>query len=364
MKILFTTRYFGESDGVGRYSVEIARLLMKQHDVTVLTSKADILIPGLHYKFIHVPIKPFFFWECLFTIKSSWFVFRNKKKYDVVHTQKTETLGADMVTMHSCHKAGIETRNSQDGSSLKRILRKIWPLNILRLFVERRIVKTAKIVAAVSTGVGQEIEKFYGRKDIEIVFNGVDTEIFSPGDSHVREKYNISEDKKLLLFVGNGYMSKGLNFVLDALEYLGEDFHLLVVGRDTWRPEGKNISVETKANPEDISTYYKAADCFVFPSLYEAFPLVVLEALASSVPVVVSGVNGVTDCIVGGKNGHIVERNGADIAFGIKKIFRDDTIFLKYKNEARETSKKFTWESTVNNLNLLYERINHNSNSK
>ncbi len=354
MKILFTTRYFGGKDGVGRYSVEIVKRLMKEHDVTLLTSKADLIIPGLHYKFLQTPTKPFLFWEFLFTLKSSWFVFRNKKKYDVVHSQKTETLGADMVTMHSCHRAGIETRNKQDKSFIKKILRKIWPLNILRLFVEKRVIKNAKSAAAVSTGVSEEIKKFYGRKKIEVVFNGVDMKTFAPGPSDIRKRLEISDEKKLLLFVGNGYMSKGLNFALDAMSYLNEEFHLLVVGWDTWIPEGENITVESGVSPEEMHAYYKAADCFVFPSLYEAFPLVVLEALASGVPVVTSRVNGVTDCIDNGVNGHIVERKGVDIAFGIKKVFRDKDTEKKYKKNARESSKSFTWDRAVDSLIVLY----------
>jgi UDP-glucose:(heptosyl)LPS alpha-1,3-glucosyltransferase len=364
MKILFTTRYFGGADGVGRYSVEIVKLLMKKHDVEVLTSKADVIIPGLHYKFIKIPTKPFLFWELLFTLRSSWFVFRNKKNYDVVHTQKTETLGGDIVTMHSCHRAGIETRNDQDKSFLKKILRKFWPLNILRLFVEKRVIKKAKIIVAVSRGVRAEIKKFYGRRNIEVVFNGVDTDMFSPGVSSIKKELKIPENKNVLLFVGNGYISKGLNFVIDSLKYLGKDFHLVIVGRDSWVPEGDNISVESDINSTDIHLYYKAADCFVFPSLYEAFPLVVLESLSTGVPVVAANVNGVTDCIDDGVNGHIIERKGIDIAFGIKKIFRDKNILKKYKENSRATAMEFTWEKTLDKLELLYESINNNTNIK
>lgn len=155
---------------------------------------------------------------------------------------------------------------------------------------------------------------------VEVIYNGVDTGRFNPGGKNLyrqplRKMYGISENELLLLFVSNDHKGKGLQTILRAMLLSGEKgVRLMVVGSDSAKPY-QRFAIENRLDeqvlflgPQDkIERYYAAADIFVFPTTYDAFSNVCLEAMACGLPVITTINNGASESIEEGKDGFILK---------------------------------------------------------
>ena len=183
--------------------------------------------------------------------------------------------------------------------------------------------KRVKKIIAVSTEVKRDIMCNYqvAGDRISVLCNGVDLHRFHPQKrvrfgQAVRALWNIPMDAPLVLFVGSGFRRKGLDRLLtiwNAPELARA--YLLVVGRDarlnryrTWAESVAPGRIVFAGQQDAIERYYGAADAVALPSLQEAFGNVVLEALASGLPVLVSRAVGAAQVIRGSSAGSIVER--------------------------------------------------------
>jgi UDP-glucose:(heptosyl)LPS alpha-1,3-glucosyltransferase len=102
---------------------------------------------------------------------------------------------------------------------------------------------------------------------------------------------------------------------------------------------------------------YAAADAFILPTAYEAFPLVTLEAAASGLPLLVTRVNGVEDLLQEGRNGWFVSPEGRDIARRLNELAADGALARRMSAEARSAAAGFSWEAmTAGYLSVYAER--------
>jgi glycosyltransferase involved in cell wall biosynthesis len=147
----------------------------------------------------------------------------------------------------------------------------------------------AKVVA-VSTSTASEVRRVYRQGVDAVIPNGVDTELFSPGDrATARARLRLDREERYALFVGRFEQLKGADLLPEACRRAG--FKLLVAGPSA---PPSAISLGTLA-PADLGDGYRAANCVVLPSRYEACSFVVLEALASGVPLITTAVGGMED---------------------------------------------------------------------
>ena len=170
-------------------------------------------------------------------------------------------------------------------------------------------------IIAISEVVKRELLDVYGvpDKDIDIIYDGIDTELFNPNKRElyrdaVRHEFGVPLNSPVCLFLGNGFKRKGLSLLLKSLASLkGEGLFCLVVGGDaainSYKSKAKSFGIDDRViftGPrKDAARFYAAADFFVLPSLHEAFGNVVLEAMASGVPVIVSGWAGASEVLKG-----------------------------------------------------------------
>ena len=161
--------------------------------------------------------------------------------------------------------------------------------------------------------VRDEIARHFGvaQERLHVIYNAVDSRRFG---SHlqlqrtsVRAALGIPADAIVFLFLGSGFLRKGLRFALAALARLPQAARLLVVGHDKhlerYRRLASQLGVSERAhfagaqrNPE---AFYGASDVFVLPTLYDPCPNAALEAMASGLPVLTSESCGAAEIVTG-----------------------------------------------------------------
>ncbi len=178
---------------------------------------------------------------------------------------------------------------------------------------EAFIWKQADALIANSRGLKKLALDFYDKKEIRIITNGVDTSHFHP--SYKKGSKGGAAGIELL-FVSRLIERKGLQYILPMLPELQREakkpLHLTVVGDGPYRRELEKIAADMalgscvtfvgQKKKEELPAYYQAADIFILPSRKEGMPNVVLEAMASGLPIVMTPCEGSEELI--GDNGY------------------------------------------------------------
>lgn len=301
---------------------------------------------------------------------SSFVMLRKKREcFDIIQSHD-KTLYQDIYRAgDGCHIEWLKQRWRLKGAfgKLSVILN---PYHWLILCIERLIFNghRFKKIIAVSEFVKENIVKNYNvdRKDIEVIYNGVDLERFKPENRdiyrrEIREAYSIAEDTFTAFFAGSGFERKGLEFLLKAVELVPDPMTLMIAGK---APK-KRLAGLTKRQrvifcgpQKEIHKYYAASDAFVLPALYEPIGNVYLEALASGLPVITTRQAGAAEIIEEGKQGFVIE-NPEDInEIANKIIFLMDSAQRRRMGiEARKLAEKFTVEDYMKKIYDLYDAI-------
>jgi UDP-glucose:(heptosyl)LPS alpha-1,3-glucosyltransferase len=299
------------------------------------------------------------------------------RKYDVTHSHGG-VVGCDIITAHSCHRAGMEIRRKLKEKVPR--ARKNWGIaDQIRLMIERKnyAERRYKKVVAVSRGVKRELVEYYDvpEGDIVVIPNGVDLNEFNPTNrlrfrDQIREQLQISSGAPVLIFVGNEFDRKGLSFIIGALPLVKiPELKLLVLGGDDKSPYLKlaqRFRVENQilflGNVEGISEYYAAADILVLPTLQEAFGLAITEAMASGLPVIVSRTAGAAeDLIEDGRDGLLLTDplSTDEIVTKVRLLAEDPSLRRDIGLQARERVKSCTWDSCAQRVLDVYETVRH-----
>lgn len=141
---------------------------------------------------------------------------------------------------------------------------------------------------------------------ILVLPNGIDTNVFRPIKSQLREEYGI-KNKTIVLFVASVWNEmKGIHLIPQILEGLGDSFVGVVIGKKDEKILPKTvISIQRTSNVEELAKWYSIADVFVNPTLGDNLPTVNIEALACGTPVVTNNTGGSPE-IAGNNLGRIV----------------------------------------------------------
>lgn len=190
-----------------------------------------------------------------------------------------------------------------------------------KLAEEARLYGSPKLRAVIcnSRMVAEEIREEYGVDParLRVIYNGVDSDHFRPGmlraeSLQVRARLGIRPEVPVFLFVGSGFERKNLAGAMRALAQMSRpDTQLIVVGQDKqagrYRALARRLGVADRVHlvgrQADVRPWYGAADALVLPTLYDPFANVVLEAMASGLPVITSLKCGAVDLIDSGRNG-------------------------------------------------------------
>jgi glycosyltransferase involved in cell wall biosynthesis len=144
----------------------------------------------------------------------------------------------------------------------------------------------ASRVVCVSESTADEVRRYYRLPETSVVPNGIDTATFAPRDRlAARERLGLEPGARYATFVGRFEHGKGGQLALEAASRAG--YELLIAGPTGGGYGARHLGI---LPPEELADAYAAADCVVFPSLYEGCSLVVLEALACGRPLITTRV--------------------------------------------------------------------------
>jgi UDP-glucose:(heptosyl)LPS alpha-1,3-glucosyltransferase len=191
-----------------------------------------------------------------------------------------------------------------------------------RRLARKQYVQDGRLFLALSHMVARDFMRFHQvpAERIRIVYNGVDLQRFSPAlqdkyRQQIRKKLGI-RDELLLLIVAHNFALKGVPTLLKSVGALvrqGQPVRLVVAGgkrlepyRDLAEQLGAGLATRFLGAVDDASPYYAAADLYVQPTFYDPCSLVVLEALASGLPVITTRFNGAAELITPGVEGYVM----------------------------------------------------------
>ena len=182
---------------------------------------------------------------------------------------------------------------------------------------------------------------------IRVIPYGVDVTRFKPDASR-----SLSPRGKLeLLFVGRINQRKGIKYLLEALRLLNTDqVHVTVCGRvvdglELFRPFQHQVTIRPSVSADELAAAYQGADLFVFPSVAEGFGQVLLESLASGLPILSTTHTAAPDLIEPGRQGFVVEPRRPDLlAERIEWALCHRAELAAMRVEARSLAEQFTWE--------------------
>lgn len=159
-------------------------------------------------------------------------------------------------------------------------------------------------------------QSFLKNYPIQVINNGIDLQVFKPISSNFRQKYNISEDKYILLGVAFDWgMRKGLDVFIELSKRLDKNkFQIVLVGTDDSIDKmlpNSIISIHRTRDQNELAEIYSAADLFVNPTREENYPTVNMESIACGTPVLTFRTGGSPE-ILDEKTGYIVDCDDID----------------------------------------------------
>lgn len=221
----------------------------------------------------------------------------------------------------------------------------------------RKFTKQCDLVFAPTTLMKYHLLNQGATTDIEVLPTGLNEAFFQKNQeisNGIRESYG-GEDKFLLCTVSRLEKEKNLTFLLQGMKHLkdklGDRFHLLIIGDGTKRAElelsVKRLGLEHQVtfvgtvSQEEISNYYEACDLFVFSSKSETQGIVLLEAMAASLPVVAVKASGVNDIVLNHFNGYTTNEDVEEFSEEIRKLLLENERYKMVSAGAYKTANEY-----------------------
>ena len=216
------------------------------------------------------------------------------------------------------------------------------------------------------------------RERIRIVKPGIDVQTFSPLNDglKLRAKLGFNASDKVLLFVGSlarSHRYKGVDYLIKALHLArnrNSAIKLVIVGKGELVTELKQLAHELNLGGDVVFTglipheqlppYYAMSDIFVLPSISgpESCGFVVLEAMASGKPAIISDLPGVRDNVKSNETGlKVPPKDSQSLAEAILRLTEDNSLRNRMGHNARKEIESYTWEKCAEETEAIYREV-------
>ena len=291
--------------------------------------------------------------------------------FDLVHTHD-RVFSADVYTMHGVpHRWWVREVQKKRRSLFDRTTARMED-RLVREGGCRRFLAVSELTRRIFLS-----EYPVDPAQVSVVHPGIDAAPYEKFDRErcrreIRSRFGIDADDPLILFVSMNFAVKGLDHLLRGLGCLRRRnperrFRLLVVGRGDQKGYGRlarelgigDAVVFTGAMVrEDLPEFYLAGDLYAMLSRFDTFGMVVLEAMAAGLPVLISGSVGARDVVREGENGFVVEDPADEetVAARIGTLL-DKDVRERMGWEAEKTAGENSWEAAVMRVLAVYEEV-------
>lgn len=222
---------------------------------------------------------------------------------------------------------------------------------ILRILI-KHVLRKADYLAAVNDTIKKEILKLEieGVEDkIKVTPNAVDLKKYKP---HLKTTFTqeIAHDpqKHLVLFVGNLMPQKGLEYLIEAKKHLKSPVKLVIVGGGPLMTDLKEMVKVNRIDDvyftgarRDVDQIMPACDLFVLPSISEGFPITILEAFASGLPVVATDTGGIKELVTQDVGMVVQPGDSTALAEAIDKILQNTDKRYEMAKAARKKAEDY-----------------------
>ncbi len=361
-------------------------LVRNGHDVTVFSSssamrkhdaKKEELIDGIKAKRFN-PIAPSSFLSSL------------RLDYDILHMHHLGYMAPissyaalankfrklpSIFTMHGIYHNPYLVKNVDDPLSSKISKNMqikfpyVKPWKIFNWFTH--LPMNARKITALTEWEKNEIIKFgVSNKKINVIPNGIELKKYKNKrkNNFLKNKFGIDGEK--LLFVGQPARRKGWEYFVRAMPHVLKEHpnaKAVFIGyRSDKSVENlcRELGVEKNTvflgflKEDEKIAAYQSSDLFVFPTLYEGFGIIFLEAMASGLPIVTTNTAGNSEIVENGKNGLLTKcKDEKDVARAAIKILNDRKIRARMKHNNMKKVKEFDWQKVAARYIETYEEV-------
>ncbi len=244
----------------------------------------------------------------------------------------------------------------------------LWGFKILEKPVENylyRLHRQADLNLAPSHATQRELIR-KGYHNVKVWTRGIDSELYNPNRrSRARREFlsNGSNRAPLLLYVGRLSKEKRVEMLLPVVRAI-PGAHLAIVGDGPLRPElaalfaGTNTKFTGYLFDEELAEAYASADIFVFPGANETFGNVILEAMASGLPVVAPRAGGILDTMIDRETGLLFQPNdSAAMVYAVQRLIDSCALRRHMGRAARLRAERFSWEAILDTLLDDYRQV-------
>lgn len=360
---------YGLVGGAEQFASELTQRLCayNEHQYHVFANRWQASSAAI--KFHRVPIISFP--KFLTTISFAYFIRRQLREniFSLVHSHE-RIFAADIFTLH-----GIPHRYWVHNVRRK----KMSPYDLVTAWVEKKLVEEGnckKFIAVSSLTKDIFLQEYQINPDKVAVINpGVDLNDYAQRNKDsvrntIRRELGINIADPVILFASMNFEIKGLDDVLFSLAKLkaqNRKFKLIVAGKGNIKKYTKmakeaqinsDIIFTGPVNKEYLIRMYLASDLYIMLSKFDTFGMVVLEAMAAGLPVIISSNVGAKDLVQEDKNGFIVS-NTSDTEYIATKIalLLDENIRRPLAEAAYQTAAQNTWDAVTKKYAAIYENL-------
>jgi glycosyltransferase involved in cell wall biosynthesis len=371
LRIAVLNRVFSPAGGGAEsYSIRLVEQLASTHEIHVFAQEVDHTCPGVTYHRISRPMKRPRWINQLWYAFTTWRATR--EGFDIVHSHEN-TWHGDVQTIH-VKPVRVNLLTGRRGWSLAGAWLKIIlsPRHIANLALEaarfrrrpgRQVVCTSVALEAQVTGAYPDAGSM-----ISVITPGVALGDGELSREDARQQLGLPQSAIVLLFVANDYERKGLDALLAALARMSDRITLAVVGNASniasYQGKARFLGVTGRVHflgtMNDVGPAYRAADLLVHPTLDDTFAMVVLEAMAVGLPVVVSGPAfcGISSLLLDGRDAVLLDnpRDEVQLSAAISRVLTDEALSSMLSESGRRFASEHSWEEAARQYAQLYRR--------
>lgn len=329
-----------ELGGAQSVVVNLANELCKEHEVIVAAGEGDgkmwtMLSPSIQQeqcKYLKRALSPI---NDLRTIFTFWQLY-NKYKPDIIHLHSSKAGMLGRIAFPT--KKIIYTVHGFD--SIRLAYRKFLP-------IERIMQKACKAIVGVSKYDEKHMAMENITNNICTIYNGVYEPATNQNTFHIA-----NSDRKKILCIARISKQKKVDLFCEIAKELPE-FDFIWIGNQH-KIEKQQDNLFFLGNIPNAAAFCREVDLFILPSNYEGLPMVIIEAMSCSLPIVASNVGGISEIVRNGENGFTVENDPNLFAEKIRMILNDSNL---YNNFAANSYQIFKNELTVKKMVDAYIKI-------